>query len=212
MKFLAKALMATATPVALSMAMPVPAHAQATSIAVANIEQAVRTCNAFKVAVDQIKVTYKAQIDAFETRSKALQAELQPLVTAFQAAQNVPNPNQQTLQTQFNQIQAKRDAAQKELSPLYAPVARAQAYAEEQIAMKLDAAIKSAMTKKRVGLVVAPGATVSYQPAADITNDIIAELNTAVPSVGIVPPANWQPGQAGQQAPAQPQNPQPQGR
>jgi Skp family chaperone for outer membrane proteins len=207
-----------------ALALPAAAHAQATSIAVANLDQAVERSNAYTLAVAQIKVTYKAQIDAFDARSKALNAEIAPLVTAFQTAQRAPNANQQALQTQAQTIQTRQQNAQRELGTLYQPIGRAQAYAEEQIVAKLDPALKAAMNAKRVGLVLQPQATVSYQPVADITNDIIAQLNTLVPNVGIVPPAGWNPG--GQQAPGaaapapavpgqpapQPPKPQPQGR
>ena len=44
-------------------------------------------------------------------------------------------------------------------------------------------------------LVLVPDATVSYGPGVDITSAVTAELNALVPSVGIVPPAGWQPGQ-----------------
>jgi Skp family chaperone for outer membrane proteins len=196
---------------------PAAANAQATSVAVANLDQAVERSNAFVLAVNQIKTTYKAQIDAFDARSKALNAEMQPAVTAFQAAQKVPNANQQALQTQYTQLQTRQQAAQRELQGLYTPIGRAQAYAEEQVVAKLDPALKAAMNAKRVGLVLQPQATVSYQPVADITNDVIAQLNLLVTQVGIVPPQGWNPGgQQGAAAPGtpagQPPKPQPQGR
>jgi Skp family chaperone for outer membrane proteins len=208
-----------------ALAIPAAAHAQATSIGVANLDQAVERSGAYTLAVSQIKTTYKAQIDAFDARSKVLNTEIQPLITAFQTAQRAPNANQQALQTQATQIQTRQQNAQRELQQLYLPIGRAQAYAEEQVVAKLDQALKAAMNAKRIGLVLQPQATVSYQPVADITNDIIGELNKLVPSVGIVPPANWQPGGQGQApgaAPAvpvpgqpaapQPPRPQPQGR
>jgi Skp family chaperone for outer membrane proteins len=207
-----KALMLASAPVLAVAALPTVASAQAvTNVAVANAEEALQRSNAFTQAVAQIKTTYKTQIDAFEVRQKALQAQIQPLVTAFQAAQKAPNPNQAALQTQVTAIQTKQQSAQRELQQLSTPFARAQAYAEEQIAAKLEAALKAAMLKRKVNLVLTPQAAVSYQPSADITNDIVAELNTLVPSVSIAVPANWQPGQ-NQAAGAAPTAPKPQGR
>src|SRR3546814_15102343 len=60
-------------------------------------------------------------------------------------------------------------------------------------------ALQSAMTKNKVDLVLQPGATVSYQPAVDITNAVVTELNTLVRRAQIVPPAGWAPGQQQQQ-------------
>jgi Skp family chaperone for outer membrane proteins len=180
------------------------AQAAASAIAVANLEEAVQKSRAFTTAIGQIKVTYKAQIDTLEARQKALNAEIAPLVTAFQAAQKAPNPNQAALQTQYNAIQTKQQNGQKELQNLGTPVARAQAYVEEQIVGKLDAALKAAMVKKGVAMVLSPQATVSYAPTADLTDEITAELNTTVPSANITPPAGWQPGGQGAAQPAKP--------
>jgi Skp family chaperone for outer membrane proteins len=173
-----------------------PAIASAQAVAVADVQGAVQKSAAFTAAMTQMKTTYAAQITAFETRQKAIQAEITPLVTAFQAAQKANSP-QATLQTQYNAIQTKQQAAQAELQRLSAPIARAQAYVEEQIGSKLEAALKAAMVARNVQLVVAPQATVSYQPAVDITDAIVAELNKTVPSAGITPPAGWQPGGQG---------------
>jgi Skp family chaperone for outer membrane proteins len=210
-----KAILLASAPVMFAASLPTAASAQAvTNVAVANVEEAVQRSTAFTAAVAQIKTTYKAQIDAFDARQKSLQAELQPLITAFQTAQRAPNPNQTALQTQATTIQTRQQAAQRELQNLALPFGRAQAYAEEQISGKLEAALKAAMVKRKVNLVVAPQATISYQPAADITGDIVTELNTLVPSVSIAVPANWQPGGQGQAtaAPATTTPPKPQGR
>jgi Skp family chaperone for outer membrane proteins len=221
MKTITKSLLLAAAPLAAIVAMPVVAMAQAApAVGVANLNEAVEKSNAWVLAANQIKITYKAQIDAFEARSRVLNGEIQPLVTAFQTAQRAPNPNQAALQTQAQAIQTRQQSAQKELGGLYQPIGRAETYAQEQIAAKLDAALKAAMVKKKVGIVLQPQATISYQPALDITADIIAELNTSVPNVSITPPANWQPGGQGGAAPAAapaagtptPPKPQPQGR
>ena len=209
-----KIMLLATVPMAFSVALPTAASAQAvTNVAVANVEEAVQRSGAFTAAVAQIKVTYKAQIDAFDARQKVIQAELKPLVAAFQAAQAAPNANRTALETQANAIQTRQQTAQRELQNLAQPFGRAQAYAEEQIGSKLEAALKAAMVKRKVSLVVSPQATISYQPAADITGDIVTELNTLVPAVSIAVPANWQPGGQGQAAaPAITTPPKPQGR
>jgi Skp family chaperone for outer membrane proteins len=214
MKMIFKAALLAAAPV---FAIATPAQAQAVEgIAVADIQGAVQKSAAFITAMNQMKTTYATQITTFETRSKALQAEIAPLVTAFQAAQKANTP-QATLQTQYTAIQQKQQAAQAELQRLSAPIARAQGYVEEQIGAKLDAAIKAAMVAKKVNLVLNPQATISYQPSVDITDAVVAELNRTVPTVSITPPAGWQPGgQGGAAAPApaapKPTTPTPPGR
>jgi len=213
MKIMLKAALLAAIPVVAAVALPTIASAQAVSnVAVADLDEAVAKSNAYVLAVNQIKITYKAQIDAADARAKALTAELQPLALAYQAATKAPNAaqNQAALQQQLATLQQREQAANREVGKISEPVARARAYAQEQILMKLEAAVNSAMTKKRINILLQPQAAIKVLPAADITNDVLAELNVVVPNVSITPPAGWQPGQAGgAQAPSQPQ---PQGR
>lgn len=198
--FLKAALLASALVTA-----PVFAQA-ATTVGVVDVQGAVSRSAAFSAATAQMKITYATQIATLEARSKALQAELAPLVTAFEAARKAPTPNQTALQTQYTTIQTRQQSAQAELQRLSQPIARVQAYVEEQIAGKLDGALKAAMTARNVQLVLQPQATVSYQPTVDITDAVVAELNRAVPTASITPPANWVPGGQGQ-AQAQAQTP-----
>ena len=194
MKMIFKAALLAAAPI---LAIPAISHAQAVEgIAVADIQGAVQKSAAFITAMAQMKTTYAPQIATFEARSKALQAEMTPMVTAFQAAQKANTP-QATLQTQYTAIQTRQQAAQTELQRLSAPIARAQGYVEEQIGAKLDGAIKAAMVARKVNLVLSPQATISYQPSVDITDAVVAELNRTVPTVSITPPAGWQPGGQG---------------
>ena len=193
-----------------------PAHAQVAGVAIANLEQAIAETNAYRNAITQMRTSYKPQIDAVQARATALETELKPLVDKFQADQKVATPNRAALQTQYTAIQTKQQAGQAELQKLNEPVALAQAYVEEQIAAKLNDALKAAMTKKKVSLVLQPQAAVSFQPTVDITSDVTAELNTTVPAVQINPPAGWRPGAQQQAAaagaPAAPAAPKPQGR
>ncbi|HEU4967741.1 OmpH family outer membrane protein [Sphingomonas sp.] len=196
----------------------VPAAAQVSSLGVANLDAAVQRSTAWTTALSQMQTTYKATIDQLNSREAAIRTELQPLVTKLQTDAKAANPNQQALQQQYATLQQRQNAAQQELAKIGQPVARARAYVEEQIAAKLDDALRAAMTRKNVSLVVRPEAALSYQPAADITADVTTELNRLVPSVSITPPANWQPGGQQAAAPATPaaqpaqQQKQPQGR
>ncbi|UUL83432.1 OmpH family outer membrane protein [Sphingomonas qomolangmaensis] len=196
-----KTLLLAAAPVAIA-AMPVPAAAQTGGIAVANPEGAVAQSNAWRTAQSQIQTTYKAQLDQAQARQTALQNELRPLVTAFETARAAPNANEATLRTQATTIQQREQAANAELQRLTAPASRARAYVVEQISAQLPAAVNAAVARKKVTLLLRPDAALYTQPSNDITADVTTELNRLVPSVTITPPANWQPGQQGQPAPA----------
>ncbi|WP_336959505.1 OmpH family outer membrane protein [Sphingobium aquiterrae] len=183
-----------------------PAAAQSKlGIAVVNLDRAVAETTAYSTARSQMNTTYKGTIDSFNARKTALDTELKTksdaLQAALKAAGGKPTP---ALETQYQQLQQRSQQAQQELQQLGQPLGLANAYVEQQITAKLNDALKAAMGKAKVDLVVSPEAAISYAPSVDITTMVTAELNTLVPSVGIVPPAGWQPGgqQQGGAAPA----------
>jgi Skp family chaperone for outer membrane proteins len=188
-----KAMTFLATAAALAVA--APATAQVNGIAVANPEAAVAKTRAWVTAKSQIETQYKTQLDQANARRQAAQTELQPLVSAYQTAARAPNASEASLRPQLQAIQTREQAAQQEIGRLTQPAQRAQAYAIEQISNQLRTAVDGAVAKKRVTLLLRPEAALFAQPAADITNDITAELDRLVPTVSITPPANWQPGQ-----------------
>jgi Skp family chaperone for outer membrane proteins len=199
MKTFKMMMLAAAAAVPGTVALVAPAAAQVGGVAVADPNAAVAGSNAWKAAAAQIQTTYKAQIDSAEARRRAIATELQPLYTKFEADQRA-NVAEATLRTQATAIQAKETAGNQEIGRLTAPAQRAQAYAIEQIQVQLQAAIQAAVTRKNVQLLVRPDAAMFAAPASNITADITTELNRLVPSVNANPPANWQPGQQGQQA------------
>lgn len=177
--------------------------ASAQTVAVADPQAAITNTKAFTNAVNQIKTTYKAQLDQSAARRAAVQKEIEPLALALDADKN-GQVSQQELEAaqaakrpEIAAIQQKQAAVQQEIGRLEAPAARAQQYAAEQVAQKYDAALQSVVAKRNVQIIVRPEAVMFAQPTTDLTPVITAELDTLVPSVGITPPANWQPGQAG---------------
>ncbi|SIO05945.1 chaperone for outer membrane proteins, Skp family [Parasphingorhabdus marina DSM 22363] len=209
MKKLSKTLLKSAALAIAAVSVPAivtaPAAAQSrTSIGMANFESAIVKSNAYQTAVNQMKTTYKSDIDATNARATALQAEIKPLVDAYNAAVQQPGATPQSVQPQAQALQAKRNSGQQELARLQQRVTLATAYVEEQVGKQLTAAIQAAMKAKNVDLVLSPQAVVAREPYVDITDDIVAELNKLVPSASITPPAGWQPGQQNQQAQQQP--------
>lgn len=212
----------------LTAAQPALVQAQATGplvpgLAVADLDGAVAGSNAYKTAQQQRPVTYKAQIDQAEARRKAITAQLQPLVTKFNADRQAATPNQAALQQQAQQIQQIQQAGEQELRQILQPVGLSEAYVTEQISDKLDGAVKAAMAKKKVSLLLSPQAVLAMNNSAyNLNQDIVTELNTALPSAQLVPPAGWLPRevreqqaqQAAQQgaAPAAPASTAPSGR
>lgn len=208
MKNMMKAFALAAATVALPAGFGAPAMAQSKlGMGVVNLDQAVAQSNAFRAAMTQMQTTYKANIDQFNTRQTALQTELKQKQDALQAAATAagqsPTPAQRTaLQTQYEQLQQRAQQAQAELQRIGTPIELARQYVIEQISEKVPEALRGAMTDTKVDLVLKAGAAEAYQPGVEITAAVVAKLNTLVPSVGVVPPAGWQPGQQAGAAPA----------
>ncbi|MCH4152176.1 MAG: OmpH family outer membrane protein [Sphingobium sp.] len=196
MKSIFKALALASISVSALSLTAVPAAAQSKlGIGVVNIEQAVGTSSAATTARSQMETTYKATIDSFNARKTAIDTELKQKADALQAGLKAAGgKSTPALQTQYEALQTRQQQAQAELQRLGQPLALANAYVEEQIGAKLGDALKNAMKKANVDLVLAPDATVSYAPTVDITAMVVTELNALVPAVGIVPPAGWRPG------------------
>ncbi|WCT75071.1 OmpH family outer membrane protein [Sphingomonas naphthae] len=177
--------------------MAVPAFAQ---VATANLDAAVANSAAMKAARTQIQTQYKAQIDASAAREQALQKEIQPLASELQTLQAAGNTPPATLQAKTTAYQTRIQSAQRELQTLSLPFARPNAYAQEQVAAKLDQAVRQAMTAKNVVLLVQPESVLAAAPAGDLTGDITTQLDALVKTASIAVPANWQPGQSQQAA------------
>jgi Skp family chaperone for outer membrane proteins len=163
---------------------------------VVDVDTAVAKSSAYTTAMSQMKVTYKANIDSVTAKKTSLESELktkgEALDAALKAAGGKPTP---ALQSQYQAFQQRGQQAQQELQTAGQPLAIANAYVEAQISAKIGDALKAAMTKNGLKLLLAPNATVSYVPSMDVTDAVTTELNTLIPSVSIIPPTGWQPGQ-----------------
>ncbi|HZV10244.1 MAG TPA: OmpH family outer membrane protein [Novosphingobium sp.] len=176
-------------------------------IGFANLEAVVANSAAFRDAQAKRPVQYKAQIDRAEARKTQIRAQLQPLVDKFQKDRAAPNANMGALQQEAQSIQQIQDAGNQELQKLVEPVGLSEAYVQEQINDKLPGAVQAAMSKNNITLLLGPQAVISASNAYNLNQAVLAELNAALPTAQLVPPAGWQPreqrDQQAQQAAAQ---------
>jgi Skp family chaperone for outer membrane proteins len=197
-KILVASALAIAT-LSVSPMLAAPAFAQAKGVAVADVRVAAARSNAFTVASGQIETTYKAQIDQQNTRAQTLQAEVNVLIAKYNEEAKKSPQNQTALQAAGKAVQDKRQAASTELGQIGAPVELAIAYVEDQISVRMNEAIKAAMTAKKVDLLLNPDAVLARENNVDITDAVVTELNRILPNVSIAVPAGYQPGQLVQQ-------------
>ena len=194
-------------------------------LGIADIDGIVASSAAARAATQQQQTSYKAQIDAIDTRQKQLNAQLAPLVTKYNNDAKAAKPDVNSLNAQAAAIQQLNEGGRQELNTLAQPIALSRAYVTEQIEAKMPQAVNAVMARRNISILLNPQALITANnPAYDLSRDILAELDRALPSVQVVPPAGWEPRQVreakaqqaqaagGAAAPARPAGPQPSGR
>ena len=193
------ALLLAATP-----ALAAPAAAGGVNgVAIVNLDAAIAGCNAFKNAATARQTTYKPQIDQAQARAQQIQAQLQPLAEKFNKDRGTAGIAQSTLAQEYETLQKIQADGKQEIGKIMEPEQLSEAYGIEQLNAKLGDAVKAAMAKQGVSLLLRREAYVYGTPSADLTQAVTDELNTSVPSVQIVPPAGWVPAEQRAAAAAQ---------
>lgn len=183
---------------ALAQSKPAPAAAGAIvpGLGVADLEAVMVNTSAFRTAEQQRPVTYKATIDQYQARGKALQTQIKAMDDKLQKDAAVPTANKAALQQQAVALQKMQESGQAELNNIIKPVVYSREYVKEQLEEKMDAAVKAVMARRNVTLLLAPQSVIlSTSTSYDLSQDIVNELNRAMPSATLVPPAGWEPRQ-----------------
>lgn len=171
-------------------AIAAPAAAQVQgNIALVNTPAAVAQTQAFQAAYQQIATTYQTQRNTIQERQQQQQTLLQQLDTNSdgnldeneqRAAQGTPQAQQ------YAQIE-------QEIAGLQNQIDRARVYAVEQILRQYGTTVQQLVTQDNVAVLLSPESVLYAQQGADITPKVVTALNTALPTVQIAPPTDWQP-------------------
>jgi outer membrane protein len=169
---------------------PSAANAQAIPgavIAVVDLEKVQSQCTACQSAA----ATLRSQITSLQNREKALAAPLETEQKSIQAAINALQGKEPdaALQARVKTFQTKQQQGSQELQRQQQQIQRNQAYISQQIQTKLGPIYQQVMQKRGANLMVEMGATLASGTALDVTNDILAALNTQLPSVQTTAPA-----------------------
>ena len=190
-----KTILTAAIVMASSIAVPSVAMAQrapAAVVVVVDTSRIYRDCNACRTAQTQLQ----AQLTTARTREQTLTNELRTEAQAIQTALNALAGKQPdaALQTRAEAFQRRQEAAQAEVARLQQNIQSIQANVVRQIDARLNPAITQVMTSKGANLAVDVNATLAHAPAVNVTNEVLAALNTALPSVSVTPmPQQQQP-------------------
>lgn len=177
-------------------AMLAPSAASAQSIpsavvAVVDLDRVTSECNACRTASSALKT----QVSSFESRrdslASSLQTEQKSIQTSIDALKGKqPDP---ALQARVKAFQAKAQTSEQELAGQQAQIQRNQQYIQKQIQDKLSPIYQQVMQHRGANLLVEVGTTLATSQNVDVTNDVLASLNTSLPSLATTAPAQSTP-------------------
>jgi outer membrane protein len=181
---------------ALAAAILTPAVAKAQAVpaavvAVVDLEKVTTDCNACKTA----RASLQSQVTAYQAREKALAGPLQTEQTSIQTAIDALKGKQPdaTLEARMKAFEAKRQSAAEQVAAQQQQLQRNSAYVSQQVQAKLNPIYQQVMQRRGANLLLETGNTLATSASVDVTNDIIAALNAALPSLVTTAPAQQQP-------------------
>ena len=160
-------------------------------IAVVDLDRVTRDCNACKTA----SATLRGQLTALQNQQKTLAAPLETERKSIQAAIDAlkgAKPDA-ALQARAQAFQGKYQQAQQQLERQEQQIQRNQQFVAQQIREKLGPIYQQVMQRRGANVLLEMGSTLATTAGVDVTNDVLAGLNTALPTVRTTAPAQTQP-------------------
>ena len=160
-------------------------------IVIVDSDRIYRECTACRTA----QASLQSQVTALQTRQKSLADGLRPEGQSIQAAIQALNGKDPdaALRARVQAFQAKEAAANQELSRAQQNVQSIQANVVRQINARMSPVINQVMVARGANFAVDLGATLAHAQGVDVTADVLAGLNRALPSVSLTPlPAQQQ--------------------
>lgn len=165
-----------------------PAVAQQLSppvIVIVDMERIVNESAAGKQAGTEIQ----GKVTALQSRGSTLQNQLKTEADAIQAGQANKTLAGPALDQRVQAFGQKQQQAQQEVGRLEQDIQRSRQYVIKQITDAANPIITTVMREKGANIALAEGATLQHTSSLDVTNDVIARLNTSLPRVSSTAPA-----------------------
>lgn len=160
-------------------------------VAVVDLDKVTTDCNACKTAAAALR----SQITSLQNREKTLTTPLETEQKAIQAAIDALKGAQPdaALQARARAWETKRQQAAQELERGRQQVQRNQQHISRQIQDKLGPIYQQVMQRRGANLLIEVGSTLATSSSVDVTADVLAALNTAMPTIQTQAPAQAQP-------------------
>jgi len=159
-------------------------------VAVADIDRVTAECTACKSAI----ATLRSQAQSFESRRTTLGNQIQTEGQSLQTAVNALGGKEPdaALKARVTAFQTKQQNAAQELERTQTQLQRNQQYIQQQVAAKLGPIYQQVMQRRGANILVDSNVTLATANTLDVTNDVLAALNAALPSIATTAPAQTQ--------------------
>jgi Skp family chaperone for outer membrane proteins len=188
--------------IAAATALPTTANAQARGgviiVDTANVLSNCTACKAAQAQLEQRQTTLRSRV---QTLTQQLQTEGKPIQDAVDALKG-KQPDA-ALQQRITAFQTKERSAQQEISNSQRQLQSTAAHVQQQVGARLIQIVEQSRARRGASIAVAKDSTLANDTSIDVTSEVLAALNQALPSVSVTPLP---------QAQQQQQQQQPQGR
>jgi Skp family chaperone for outer membrane proteins len=173
-----------------SAVLPNAAQAQAIPaavVAVVDLDKVTSECNACKTA----QAALRSQLTSLENRRQALAGSLETEQKAIQAAVDALGGKDAdaALKARAQAWDTKRQQAEQDITRQGQQLQANQQYVQRQIAQKLGPIYQQVMQRRGANVMVEIGSTLASGSSLDVTNDVVAALNAALPTLQTTAPA-----------------------
>jgi Skp family chaperone for outer membrane proteins len=183
-----KTILSSAAIAAAALAIPATASAQrlpAAVVAVVDNDRIGSECTACRAAAAQLR----SQENALRTRAQTLQRELETTGKPIQDAINALGSRQPdaALQQRMTAYRQREQQARQEIANAETNLRSINAHVNQQIAARLRPIIASVAASRGATVAIPKDVAIYAAPTVEITNDVLAQLNSQLPAVSITP-------------------------
>ncbi len=169
-------------------------------VAVVDVDRVMSQCTACVAANGQLQSQRTALQQFAQQQGQPLQGEQTSLEAALKAANGKPDA---ALQQRVQAFQTKAQTAQRAIAEREQTFQRNVQFVQQQIGQKMVPVVQQIAQQRGASIALAKESLLFSATSVDITDAVLAALNSQLPSVSVTaPPPPAQP--AAQPAPAQP--------
>ena len=160
-------------------------------IVIVDTDRIYRECTACRAAQTQLQGMVTSARTRAQQLGQPLQTEAQSIEQAAAAARNQTGAAraaaESALNTRVQQFQTRQSTAAQEVQRLEQNIQSTQANVLRQINERLNPIFTQVMNARNANIALDTNATLARANSLDVTNEVLAALNQALPSVSVTP-------------------------